>query len=185
VADYGIINSLSQLVLKLTCPGIPDTYQGTELWDLSLVDPDNRRPVDYSERMKMLDTTQAINELWATRENGQIKLALTEQLLKIRNRYSALFDGGDYIPLHTEGTYKDNIIAFIRSYGGEKLLVAVPLHINEVTQNHIAGDWKDTKIILPQGTDTRWKDLLTGKELNDVYPKDVFDNFPLGLLAGQ
>ena len=99
ITDHGMINSLSQLILKFTCPGIPDTYQGTELWDLSLVDPDNRSAVDYSIRKEMIGKGDAFYDLWKDRKSGHIKLALLQQLLQIRSSHAAIFSEGTYLPL--------------------------------------------------------------------------------------
>ena len=104
IADHGIVNSLVQVLLKFTCPGVPDVYQGCELWDLSLVDPDNRRSVDYQLREELLDTSlpptpiELTQHLWATRYSGQIKLWLTRQLFKLRRSDNKLFTSGEYIP---------------------------------------------------------------------------------------
>ena len=185
VTDYGMINSLSQMLLKFTCPGVPDTYQGTELWDLSLVDPDNRRPVNYELRKKILGGNDAFHELWGSRQNGHIKLALTHQLLQIRAKYEDIFSNGEYIPLNIEGRFRNNVMAFIRKYNEKNILVAVPLHINEVPGNYLHGDWGDTKIILPPGTDTKWEDLLNKGSLNDAFLSHLFRGFPLGLFIHQ
>jgi maltooligosyltrehalose synthase len=155
IADVGIMKSLGQLVLKFTCPGVPDTYQGTELWDLSMVDPDNRRPVDYEKRSQMLESSKTSNELWETRITGEIKLRLLHQLLTIRNKYSELFIEGEYIPLETQGRYKDHMLAFIRKHRHSAILVAVQV-------NHGNKHWEDTKIILPDDEPVMWEDLLSG-----------------------
>nr|MBA4166255.1 hypothetical protein [Chitinophagaceae bacterium] len=185
ISDYGIINSLSQLLLKFTCPGIPDTYQGTELWDLSLVDPDNRRPVDYTSRKRLLAGGKPFHELWEARMNGNIKLALLHQLLKIRISYPDIFSDGEYIPLQIGGEFKNNAMAFFRSYKGKNMLVAIPLHLNQLSDNLPGADWRDTKIILPSGYNSKWEDKLKGSVVNDVYLNDVFQKFPLALLIGQ
>lgn len=142
VIKYGEKKSLGQLILKFTCPGIPDTYQGTELWDLSMVDPDNRRPVDYQNRMQLLEN------------RSDSKLNLLHQLLNIRNKYAEVFSKGEYIPLETTGKYKDNIIAFIRQTGKTSILVTVQIH-------HTNEEWGDTKVILPSGLAAKWENLLT------------------------
>jgi maltooligosyltrehalose synthase len=156
IADHGIKKSLGQLVLKFTCPGVPDTYQGTELWDLSLVDPDNRRPVNYELRTEMLSSAKNHEELWNTRVTGEIKLHLLHQLLGIRNSNPEIFSHGDYVPLDTEGKYKDHIIAFTRKHRHTSILVVVQV-------NHSNKHWDDTKIILPDDAPVTWEDLLTGE----------------------
>jgi maltooligosyltrehalose synthase len=186
VSDLGMINSLSQLLLKFTCPGVPDTYQGTELWDLSLVDPDNRRPVDYAMRKKLLSSSRSFYELWDDRANGHIKLLLLRQLLKIRGDHSSVFTGGEYIPVQITGRFKNNALAYIRSFKDKYLLVVVPLHIYQVSDNYLQADWQDTKIILPTGGyETGWEDLLKGTVINELSLDNIFQVFPIGLLVNQ
>ena len=185
IADYGIIVSLAQLLLKFTCPGVPDTYQGSELWDLSLVDPDNRRAVDYAVRKQMIDSSKPFYELWNERKNGHIKLALLHKLLAVRNEYADVFAEGEYIPVQISGAFSGNTIAFIRSHKGKSILVAAPLHINQVSEDFLNADWKDTKIILPSGYQSEWKDVLKGTAITDVFLRDIYQQFPLGLLVNQ
>jgi (1->4)-alpha-D-glucan 1-alpha-D-glucosylmutase len=116
ISRLGAFNSLSQTLLKIASPGVPDFYQGTELWDFSLVDPDNRRPVDYALRARLLegikagekDTALLIRELFDRRETGEIKLFLIYRLLAARSRMKTLFSEGEYIPLEVRGKEKDN-----------------------------------------------------------------------------
>jgi (1->4)-alpha-D-glucan 1-alpha-D-glucosylmutase len=132
ISEIGLHNSLAQLVLKLAAPGVPDFYQGTELWDLSLVDPDNRRPVDFELRARLLDELQAsalpraelARELYASWEDGRIKLFLTQAGLSARREHPELFAGGAYTPLQPEGSRAAHLVAFARQAGG-KLAVAV------------------------------------------------------------
>ncbi|WP_253187493.1 malto-oligosyltrehalose synthase, partial [Mucilaginibacter polytrichastri] len=196
IADHGIINSLAQLLLKFTCPGLPDVYQGCELWDLSLVDPDNRRPVDYQLRSKLLnkklsaDTSEALTDLWADRYNGHIKLWLTQQLFKLRSSEAALFAKGEYIPLKVKGAYKDNIIAFARRNQNEWLVVAIPLYtatICKAQQKEITAiDWKDTRLILPEEAPGHWQHQsldLKGKILDDeLLISEIFRHVPLAVI---
>ena len=126
VSDYGLFNSLSQTLLKLASPGVPDTYQGTEMWDFSLVDPDNRRPVDYDRRRRMLEDLRSAAEsaggdlrdlardLVATREDGRIKLYVTHRSLACRRDHPGLFTAGEYIPLAAEGSKAAHLFAFAR-----------------------------------------------------------------------
>lgn len=127
VALLGALNSLSQVTLKATMPGVPDFYQGTEFWDLSLVDPDNRRPVNFSERAKLLTSLEApdwghLAQGW---HNGHIKLAWTRHLLKLRAELAHVFTNGDYEPLQVGGTHQDHIIAFARRRSRDAAIVAV------------------------------------------------------------
>jgi (1->4)-alpha-D-glucan 1-alpha-D-glucosylmutase len=127
VALLGALNSLSQLTLKATMPGVPDFYQGTEFWDLSLVDPDNRRPVNFGERAKVLALVEtpdweSMVQNWP---NGHLKLAWTRHLLKLRVELSDLFANGDYEPLDVSGPRRGHVIAFARRRGHEAVIVAV------------------------------------------------------------
>lgn len=146
VATCGIYNSLSQLLLKLTSPGIPDIYQGNEIWDFSLVDPDNRRPVDYEVRRHMLKTlTNRIaepdgdlaglaRELLSNKEDGQIKLFVTYMTLRYRLARRELFLDGDYLPLEGRGDRQDHLCAFIRKNGDQRIVVVAPRFFSRLTQ---------------------------------------------------
>src|SRR5208282_1118057 len=136
VQEAGRVNSLTQTLLKYTLPGVPDFYQGTELWDLSLVDPDNRRPVDFAERAKMLSALQSPDWESLTRnwQNGQVKLALTAHLLKLRNEFADLFRDGDYQPLEVKGPHADHVIAFARHRGSQAVIIAVARLFAPVSQ---------------------------------------------------
>jgi (1->4)-alpha-D-glucan 1-alpha-D-glucosylmutase len=120
----GALNSLSQLTLKATMPGVPDFYQGTEFWDLSLVDPDNRRPVDFAARAKALAALSAPNWDALTRDwaNGHVKLAWTAHLLKMRIEHADVFTEGDYQPIEVTGPHQDHIIAFARRRGRDAVI---------------------------------------------------------------
>jgi len=165
ISFYGLLNSLSQLALKLTCPGIPDFYQGSELWDLRLVDPDNRRPVDYNMRINFLqdiktsmqnsnNTINLLKELLSKPENGKIKLFMIDRLLQLRNREPELFLKGSFIPLSVQGNYKDNIIAYLRTYKDKTLITIVPRFCTKIVKSgqYPLGNklWKNTFIELPK-----------------------------------
>lgn len=138
VAHLGALNSLSQTLLKLTAPGAPDTYQGTELWDLSLVDPDNRRPVDYPLRARLLHDLKSdlkkagsarepfLRDLLLHKEDGRIKLLLHWQLLQVRRKYPGLFSRGAYVPLTADSSRGRNLFAFGRSNGAAHAIVILP-----------------------------------------------------------
>jgi (1->4)-alpha-D-glucan 1-alpha-D-glucosylmutase len=127
VALLGALNALSQLTLKATLPGVPDFYQGTEFWDLSLVDPDNRRPVDFAARAGALGAMDAPDwgELARNWQDGRIKLAWTAHLLRLRNERAAVFTDGDYWPIEVSGEHRDHVIAFARRRGKDAAIVAV------------------------------------------------------------
>ncbi|MGX1105513.1 MULTISPECIES: malto-oligosyltrehalose synthase [Bradyrhizobium] len=135
-ALIGALNSLSQITLKATMPGVPDFYQGTEGWDLSLVDPDNRRPVDFTERAGMLATLEtpdwdALAQDW---RDGRLKFAWTRHLLRLRNEMPDVFTSGDYVPLAVSGPHRDHVIAFARRHGREAAIVAVARSFAPFTQ---------------------------------------------------
>lgn len=171
IAHYGIFNSLSQTVIKLASPGIPDIYQGAELWDLSLVDPDNRRPVDFKLREAFLDEIQAasdrvslIQKLLETRQTGQIKQFLVAQALKLRNQYQSTFLEGDYIPLEATGKFREHIIAFARKDAERTIITIAPrffTRLVEVEQLPIGEIWEDTALSLPGSS---WKDAISEVE---------------------
>ncbi|NCD69902.1 malto-oligosyltrehalose synthase [Mucilaginibacter agri] len=199
IADQGIINSLAQLLLKFTCPGVPDVYQGCELWDLSLVDPDNRRPVDYQLRNRLLnkklpeDVVEALSQLWADRYSGHIKLWLTQKLFTVRKTYADLFSKGEYLPLKVKGVYKDNVLAFARRYQNQWLIVAAPLYtagICKAQQKDITGlDWRDTRIVLPDEAPAKWQHQwlnLKGKiEQDGVLLAEIFGEMPFAILHAE
>ncbi len=159
IALYGMYNSLVQLVLKFTCPGIPDVYQGGECWDFSFVDPDNRRKVDYDWRMKrleqmeQLETPGNIQLLLSDYGSGAIKLWLTHQLLNLRKEKDQLFISGDYLPLKVEGIHQHHILAFIRELQQQKYLVITLLHLSTLIEEQQVKltdlNWKDTQVKLP------------------------------------
>jgi len=127
LALLGALNSLSQITLKATIPGVPDFYQGTEFWDLSLVDPDNRRPVDFKQRAAALASTEApdwgaLAQNWS---NGHLKLAWTRRLLKLRTEFAEMFVYGDYEPLRVTGPHRDHAIAFARRRGRDAVITTV------------------------------------------------------------
>src|SRR6266403_1087108 len=136
IARLGALNSLSQITLKTTMPGVPDFYQGTEFWDLSLVDPDNRRPVDFAERSAALTSLRApdwesLAQNWA---DGRLKLAWTAHLLKLRTELEGVFTHGDYRPLAVEGPHRDHVIAFARRRGRDAAVIAVARHFAPFSQ---------------------------------------------------
>jgi malto-oligosyltrehalose synthase/4-alpha-glucanotransferase len=195
ISDFGILNSLSQLLVKFTSPGVPDTYQGTELWDLSLVDPDNRRPVDYHQRSKWLKDIQegssSLKELWPERFNGRIKLYLLNLLLSRLKPYADLLANGNYIPLEVKGEFAGNIFAFARQRGNQWLVVAVPLSLAQLHQEKTLDlenlDWGDTRIELPVRSSFRWNNLLKDDGGTSGGPMlsvaELLEDFPLGLVS--
>jgi malto-oligosyltrehalose synthase len=193
IADYGIINSLAQTALKFTCPGVPDIYQGCEFWDLSMVDPDNRRPVDYEVRARnlqelMASKTSSIDRLWTDRYNAGIKLWLTQLLFNERKNDPETFKNGIYIPLKVNGKYKDNVLAYARQNDNNWYIIAIPLHLGQINadSNHPGDiDWENTQIILPEDAPIKWDNLFSGKPsayTDHITVDSIFKAFPLALL---
>jgi len=165
IAQWGAANSLTQTVLKLTLPGVPDFYQGSELWDLSLVDPDNRRPVDFDARRAALSNlapSPAPSGLLDGWRDGRIKLFAIQTLLRFRRDHAALFAEGDYVPVNGSGTFADCCVAFERRSGDQTLLVLAPRLTARIGFPAIGALWQDTKLT-PRTTAGTWRDLLTGK----------------------
>jgi (1->4)-alpha-D-glucan 1-alpha-D-glucosylmutase len=190
VAYFGALSSLSQLVLKMTSPGVPDVYQGTELWDLSLADPDNRRPVDFSVRSRMLDELNRRanpRELLKHWTDGRIKLYVTWKLLRLRRDRVELFGTGDYIPLRVTGAGANHIVAFARKLGGEWCVVAVPrLHasLNRAGSPPVGEKvWQDTRIELPEGLPSTGRDAFTGREVSIGSVSELFKVLPLSVVT--
>ncbi len=175
IARLGAINSLSQTLLKLTSPGVPDIYQGTEIWDFSLVDPDNRRRVDYKSRAKMLSclSSKAPEELLQNWPDGRIKMFLTQQALRFRTENVDLFQNGNYVPLHPVGTFADNCIAFARQLGAKWIVVIATRLSSRVGFPPIGDRWKDTAIELPEAMVVgQAREIFTGRELPDSESSD-------------
>jgi (1->4)-alpha-D-glucan 1-alpha-D-glucosylmutase len=173
----GRVNSLAQTLIKLTAPGVPDIYQGTELWDLSLVDPDNRRPVDFALRRSLLDELKrpAAEDILARMDEGLPKLWVIQQALHLRRRQPELFGAqGTYRPLLAQGSKTDHVVAFIRGTGAISVVPRLVMGLD--------GDWADTALELPVG---HWQNLLTGEVLTGglVRLEEILARFPVGLLV--
>jgi len=152
IARLGAINSLTQTLLKLTSPGVPDVYQGNEIWDYSLVDPDNRRRVDYNRRREMLETlsTATPHELLQTWPDGRIKMFLTQRVLRFHREHADLFQHGEYLPLRASGTFAECCVSFTRQLADKWIVVIVPRLSSRVGFPPIGEAWKDTAIQLPE-----------------------------------
>lgn len=164
-AAFGMVNSLAQTVLKLTCPGVPDCYQGSEMWDLSLVDPDNRRPVDYNLRKQRLEgVVRAVpRELMENWQDGRIKMLVTHRLLELRRSLSEVFASGAYVPVVTQGAFADKVVAFERRTGPQSVLVIVPRHTVALGFPALGTVWQDTQVSCAAG-ETTWRNVFTGHE---------------------
>ncbi|MEO8849895.1 MAG: malto-oligosyltrehalose synthase [Casimicrobiaceae bacterium] len=177
VARVGCVNSLAQTLVKLTSPGVPDTYQGTELWDLNMVDPDNRRPVDFAHRVRMLQEFAArgiqappADALLAAWPGGSVKLWLTWRLLQLRKQRAQWFDRAGYMPIATRGAHSDRVCAYARRAGCELLLCVVPRLWSSLPGARSAWPlgaafWGDTAVVLPIDA-RRWRNVLTGEAVD-------------------
>jgi (1->4)-alpha-D-glucan 1-alpha-D-glucosylmutase len=184
----GAVASLSQLVLKLTVPGVPDIYQGGELWDYSLVDPDNRGPVDWNIRQRLLEEVGAVSvahlaERW---QDGREKLFVARRLLEWRRSHPDLFAEADYQPLEVTGERSAHLCAFARNLGGASLIVAVPRLVYALYRGGTTADWGAAEIVLPAlGA---WRDVFTGRSLvlhERVRVSDLLAEFPVCVLFDE
>jgi (1->4)-alpha-D-glucan 1-alpha-D-glucosylmutase len=188
VARHGARNGLGQLVLKIAAPGVPDFYQGSELWHFALVDPDNRRPVDYKRRIAMLDDLQRresedrvalIRALAADPRQDELKLFVTYRGLDLRKSRRDLFARGDYLPLEVRGACARHVVAFARRLGDQWVATVAPRWTSKLVE------WGDTAIVLPAGAPAEWRDCLTGLIPGSWKLEDLLAEFPVALLAGK
>jgi (1->4)-alpha-D-glucan 1-alpha-D-glucosylmutase len=152
IARLGAINSLTQTLLKLTSPGVPDIYQGNETWDFSLVDPDNRRPVDYQRRREMLESLSAStpHELIQNWPDGRIKMFLTQRVLQLRREHVDLFQRGEYLALAVNGTFAECCVSFARRLGNQWIVVIAPRLSSRLGFPPVGERWKDSALELPE-----------------------------------
>jgi (1->4)-alpha-D-glucan 1-alpha-D-glucosylmutase len=198
IAFFGAINSLAQRVLMITSPGNPDIYQGTELWDFSLVDPDNRRPVDYGLRRRYLHELrqrlrhdrldQLAAELLATPTDGRVKLFVTHRLLALRRTRPSLFGTG-YTPLRVAGARVGHVCAYARSDPEGELIVVAPVLIAGLVRRELEAPigeavWRDTAVLLAGEPGHRYRDLFTGVETASE-PKRGRASLPLAQVLGS
>ncbi|HET8580756.1 MAG TPA: malto-oligosyltrehalose synthase, partial [Nitrospiraceae bacterium] len=208
VVQYGIYNSLSQVVLKVAAPGIPDFYQGTELWDFTLVDPDNRRPIDYAVRARLLAELQRdcesagpnrqnlIRDLIEARTDGRIKLYVTMTALNYRRAHARLFQEGEYIPLESQGVKKDHVCAFTRIHGDQAVVAVVPRLVAGLIPDgksllFTPEVWGDTRVTVPSWRAAScYRNIFSGEVLSTTATDDrqtlplaqILGAFPVGLL---
>lgn len=166
IAPSGALNGLAQTLLRMTVPGVPDLYQGAEFWDFSLVDPDNRRPVDFNARQQALNTPPGTDQLLTHWHDGRIKQALIGQVLGLRSAQPELFRHGSYTPREVLGQHADRVVAFSREHQGKQLVVVVPRWSHALLENGVqplipAQVWGDTRVKLPFAASTQnWKGLF-------------------------
>ncbi len=191
IACPGALNGLVQSLLRMTVPGVPDLYQGNEYWDFSLVDPDNRRAVDYACRRRTLDDTSAPGELLAHWRDGRIKQALIARVLDCRQAHAELFRRGAYLPLQVQGRHADQVIAFARLGEGQRAIVVAPrlacgLLGGASTPLIPAQNWDDTRVILPFAlSPATWTGLFGGAAVSptrELMLSAVLAQFPVNLL---
>jgi (1->4)-alpha-D-glucan 1-alpha-D-glucosylmutase len=208
IAELGIYNGLAQVLLKITAPGVPDFYQGTEFWDLNLVDPDNRCPVDYDKRRAALaDLTRCANalprlaeQLLAHRADGRVKMFVTTRALETRARQQSMYERGDYIPLTASGRWHDHVFAFARRHEDEVAITCVPRLIAALVPEKggppIGSIWDDTRLDLGPALGTletaeistplrnAFTDAIVEPDEARTIPlASVFERFPVALLV--
>jgi (1->4)-alpha-D-glucan 1-alpha-D-glucosylmutase len=166
------------MLIKLTAPGVPDMYQGTDLWDLSLVDPDNRRPVDFEVRRGLLDEVRNLtpNEIMARMDEGLPKLWVVYQTLALRKQYPDIFRLGTYTPAAAHGKKRHHVVAYAR---GDDIVTVVPRLVLGLRK-----DWADTWVELAAGT---WVNAMTGDSVDNesIMMRDLFATFPVALLLRE
>lgn len=206
ISLYGMYNSLSQTLIKITSPGVPDFYQGTEIWNYSLVDPDNRRPVDFGHLQTMLDDMNLLEtkigpkalarHLTEKKTDGRIKLYITRKALGFRRQRDILFREGRYVPLFALGAMENNICAFARQYGDTTTITVAPRFYSELIEDPQTppfGDaiWGDAILPYPSGAKgQRYRNVFTDEILETTehwsmtgfFLRNIFANFPVALL---
>lgn len=201
IAFYGYLNSIGQTLLKIACPGIPDFYQGSELWDLNLVDPDNRRPVDFFKRKKLLNDilnveTPDLKRLLENFQDGRVKLYAIHKLLGIRRKNRKLFEHGAYIPLTVKGPNRKHLVSFCRRKDASSAIAIIPRFLTNLTtplKIPPSDVWKDTYISLPTNAPGNWREVFTNKTVyskmlangKGLYMGELLETFPAALLLSD
>ena len=204
VAYFGVFNSLAQTLVKMTAPGVPDVYQGCELWDFSLVDPDNRRPVDFGLRRRFLDDlltgaktgdlVELCRELLRKYPDGRIKMWVTMRALAARQEHAAVFQNGAYISLRGNGSHAEHLLAYARTSADEVVITAVPRLSYSLANGRMhppLGDmWGDTELVLPRNAPNFFVNSFTGQVLavsssRTLLCREIFSDFPVALLTGR
>jgi (1->4)-alpha-D-glucan 1-alpha-D-glucosylmutase len=205
VAVHGAIGSLSLVLLKVLCPGVPDVYQGTEIWDFSLVDPDNRRAVDFGRRRALLedldvserqDRRALLEDLRGRWKDGRIKLYLLSRALRFRRRHALLLRDGSYLPLRARGRRGEHVLAFARRLGGEAAVAIVPRWTTRLTTPESGFgrlDLAGARLPLPVAMPGRWRNVLTGRDVAardagngaELDVAEALEAFPVALLSSS
>jgi len=207
LAFAGMLNSLAQTLLKMTAPGVPDFYQGSELWDLRLVDPDNRRPVDFAKRRNILDDLKReessdraglLRDTLSHWRDGRVKLYLIYKTLSFRREHRELFQSGDYLPLYADGKFREHICAFARRWNDHWIIVAAPRLLTRIVPPGCLplGEpvWEDAVLRLRHGTPEYWHNILTDEILSarktegeqKVLPlHQIFKTYPVAFIETE
>jgi (1->4)-alpha-D-glucan 1-alpha-D-glucosylmutase len=210
IADSGFANSLAQLLLKMTMPGVPDFYRGTELWDFNLVDPDNRRPVDYDCRRNRLqqlieaanvDLAAAARDVARRWPDPDVKLWVAWRSLTARRELPDLFSFGEYIPLVVTGAAGDHVLSFARRVGEEIVVIVLPRLIHGLLNKSAVAkesgspriEWQDTRISFPEDFPHSWRSELSGQPLEwngesdepSLGVREILSVFPIALLKPE
>jgi (1->4)-alpha-D-glucan 1-alpha-D-glucosylmutase len=200
IAFFGLFNSLSQCLLKIAAPGIPDFYQGAELPQLALVDPDNRRPVAYDERRRLLkaigrvpsDPLTQVAGLLENRDDGRVKLFVIARALATRRQRKDVFQSGRYLPLEASGTSRRHIVAFARETGGRWCVAVAPRFLTALVgegQDPLGKNvWRDTAVMLPPEAPRSWRNIFTQQSIQGapgIAVGDALQHFPVALLLGE
>jgi (1->4)-alpha-D-glucan 1-alpha-D-glucosylmutase len=202
IAYSGMINGLSQVLLKIASPGVADFYQGSELWDLRLVDPDNRGPIDVEKRSHMLQgiaaadsaaPKRALGDLLRHWQDGRLKLYLIWKALCFRRAHHDLFRSGEVLPLQSAGCHAQHVIAFLRRTENDRALIVVPRWISQLPRkDNETLDWCDTRVVLPPGLPSTWTSVLTNETIasttdqeSNLMLRDLFRDFPVALLSAS
>jgi (1->4)-alpha-D-glucan 1-alpha-D-glucosylmutase len=199
---YGMLNGLSQTLLKATCPGVPDSYQGSELWDIRLVDPDNRGTIDFKKRRELAavlreayesQNGQNIEQMLASWRDGLVKMHVLKRALNARSANPDLYLDGEYLPIEIEGQHKGRVVAFARKRRND-WIISVSIRCGASVLAPITGPeerekfWNQTELILPSGAPEEWKNILTGgaaaisSTAAHLNVGAAFEHFPLALL---
>jgi (1->4)-alpha-D-glucan 1-alpha-D-glucosylmutase len=202
IADAGWINGLAQCVLKICAPGVPDFYQGTDLWDFHLVDPDNRSPVDFERRATLLselrmrayaDLSGLVKELMAEWPDERLKMLVIWRGLELRRRHRNVFLEGSYQPLSSEGPRSGHVCSFVREHGGRWVMAVVPRSVAGVNRAEFSAWWDATSLQLPDNAPRHWRHIITGQSVLATNGDsatgmlrliDVFSQFPVAILEG-
>jgi (1->4)-alpha-D-glucan 1-alpha-D-glucosylmutase len=204
ISHFGALNSLAQTLLKIASPGVPDFYQGAELWNLNFVDPDNRRPVDFKKRLMLLnelrrrekkDRAALLHELTSEPCSERLKLFVTYKSLVFRRSQRTLFEEGTYVPVYADGRKENHVAAFARHAGNHWALAIAPRHLTGIIQSEALplGEavWTDAKLALPEDAPDRWLNIFTNEKLSvEVSQSKKFlslssalEKFPVALLT--